>query len=294
MEIKIDLTKLIQETVEQVAGSDERELLQSFLLRNGIQDQHVLVDTEDILLDPITTGDLSKWFKQVNALTAIGQMWGLLEAWLHQVEPQVAEIFENDDWGMLTRPQRQRILEIFDSIADDYILEVIRDAEIEEEITGVPLLDRKGACWSKFFYQLMLFHLPGKNARRVLPELLGPMPHIIAFEGEKPDMECTYCGNEHLELGDTYRWCEQCKSGIFFGACPICGGDLKAALDPLAICRQCGQWGEPAVIIVDVPDLEQYFSGEWQPPPSPAAGLSTLEELRNWLSNLNPDDVEPR
>lgn len=102
----------------------------------------------------------------------IGQIHGLLEAWLGEFEPAVAEIFDRGDWDRLTPSQQNRILQLFDEIPSQHVADVIRHAKQEEVRTGIPMFEHGGVYWPVFFYQLMIANMHGKNARRVLPEVL--------------------------------------------------------------------------------------------------------------------------
>ena len=109
----------------------------------------------------------------------IGQIHGLLEAWLNEVEPPVAEIFDRGDWDRLTRRQQHRILMLFDEIPIEHVTEVMRRAKQEELHSGVPMFEHGGSYWPVFFYQLMIADMNGKNAREVLPQILNPDRHYI-------------------------------------------------------------------------------------------------------------------
>ncbi|MCB0155696.1 MAG: hypothetical protein KDF65_12940 [Anaerolineae bacterium] len=102
----------------------------------------------------------------------IGQIHGLLEAWLGEFEPPVAEIFDRGDWDRLTPSQQDRILELFDQIPTQHVADTIRHAKLEEARSGIPMFEHGGSYWPVFFYQLMIANMQGKNARRILPELL--------------------------------------------------------------------------------------------------------------------------
>jgi hypothetical protein len=103
-----------------------------------------------------------------------------------------------------------------------------------------------------------------------------------ATEEDECDQGCVWCGNPELETGEDYQWCQHCRSGRFFHACPRCGGDLDASLDPLTRCRACGQqWGVVKGMIVN---LAAYLRGEIQ---APQPELDTLEELQRWVKALD-------
>jgi hypothetical protein len=96
---------------------------------------------------------------------------------------------------------------------------------------------------------------------------------------------CPYCGNPDPERTVDYTWCPACNSGLFFRACPICGGSLDASLDPLATCIYCGQrWGSPVGAVISAVEFGQ--PGLIDLP----TGLKTLAELLEWLAGLTPPE----
>ena len=109
----------------------------------------------------------------------IGQIHGLLEAWLGEIEPPVAEVFDRGDWDRLTPSQRGRILELFDEIPAKHVHDTIKLAKQEEERTGIPMFEHGGSYWPVFFYQLMIADMEGNNAREVLPKLLGASQRVF-------------------------------------------------------------------------------------------------------------------
>ena len=111
----------------------------------------------------------------------IGQIHGLLEAWLGEIEPPVSEIFDRGDWDRLTRSQRTRILRLFDQIPAQHVSESIRHAKLDEVRTGVPMFEHGGSYWPVFFYQLMIDNMDGKNAREVLPQVLNPNQDFVVL-----------------------------------------------------------------------------------------------------------------
>jgi hypothetical protein len=110
-----------------------------------------------------------------------GQIHGLLEAWLGEFEPPVSEIFDRGDWDRLTRTQKARILHLFDQIPAKHVSEAIRLAKLEEARTGIPMFEHGGSYWPVFFYQLMIEHMDGKNAREVLPQVLHPSRDFLVL-----------------------------------------------------------------------------------------------------------------
>lgn len=129
----------------------------------------------------------------------------------------------------------------------------------------------------------LLYHFLARNRDPQLVDVdLGQV--LIADEqnGEIGTC-CPYCGNDNPERATAYTWCAVCDSGLFFGACPVCDGDLEASLDPMAICSHCGEaWGEPAAEVA-APGETDVWAGAWVVPP-PA--LADLAELRTWLAGL--------
>jgi hypothetical protein len=104
----------------------------------------------------------------------LGQIQGLLEAWLGQIEPPIAEIFDRGDWDRLTRRQQNRILQLFDEIPSQHVSEAIQHAKQAELRSGIPMFEHGGSYWPVFFYHLMIANIEGKNARAVLPQVLNP------------------------------------------------------------------------------------------------------------------------
>lgn len=123
--------------------------------------------------------EVKEQIKLAHTYAIIGQIHGILEAWLGQVEPPVAEIFDRGDWDRLSPTQRGRILQLFDEIPARHVYETIRRAKKEEERTGIPMFEHGGSYWPVFFYQLMIADMNGRNAREVLPRLLSPEPSYI-------------------------------------------------------------------------------------------------------------------
>lgn len=111
----------------------------------------------------------------------IGQIHGLLEAWLDEMEPPVAEIFDRGDWDRLSRSQQDRILNLFDEIPAKHVYDTIRGAKEEEMRTGIPMFEHGGSYWPVFFYQLMIADMEGRNALEVLPKLLEPDSRLLVF-----------------------------------------------------------------------------------------------------------------
>lgn len=118
--------------------------------------------------------DIKEQINLAHTYAIIGQIHGLLEAWLSEVEPPVAEIFDRGDWDRLTSSQQDRILHLFNEIPANHVYDAIKMAKNEEERTGVPMFEYGGSYWPVFFYQLMIADMEGKNACEVLPRLLQP------------------------------------------------------------------------------------------------------------------------
>ena len=125
--------------------------------------------------------DVQEQIHLARTYAIIGQIHGLLEAWLDEIEPPVAEIFDRGDWENLSRSQQDRILNLFDEIPSKHVYETIRLAKQEEERSGIPMFEHGGSYWPVFFYQLMIADMEGQNAREVLPQLLAPDPRLYVF-----------------------------------------------------------------------------------------------------------------
>ncbi len=127
--------------------------------------------------------DLQEQINIAQTYAIIGQIHGLLEAWLREPEPPVAEIFDRGDWDRLHRRQQRRILELFEEIPPNHIAETIRRAKQEEIRTGIPMFEQGGSYWPVFFYQLMIANMNGKTARIVLPQVLNPERPFVVMNG---------------------------------------------------------------------------------------------------------------
>ncbi len=111
----------------------------------------------------------------------IGQIHGLLEAWLGETEPPVAEVFDRGDWERLGQSQRIRIIELFDQIPARHVHEAILHAKQGEERSGVPMFAHGGSYWPVFFYHLMIADMDGRNSRELLPKILQRNPKFVVI-----------------------------------------------------------------------------------------------------------------
>lgn len=125
--------------------------------------------------------DVKEQITLAHTYAILGQIHGLLEAWLGEIEPPVAEVFDRGDWERLSPSQQDRILHLFDDIPAKHIYDAIRLAKKEEEHTGLAMFEHGGSYWPVFFYQLMIADMNGRNAREVLPKLLEPDPRLFVI-----------------------------------------------------------------------------------------------------------------
>ncbi|MDX1520374.1 MAG: hypothetical protein R3264_01945 [Anaerolineae bacterium] len=116
--------------------------------------------------------DLKEQISLAHTYAILGQIQGLLEAWLGVEDPPVAEIFDRGGWDILSPSQQDRLVELFDQIPTKHVREAIRQAKLEEERTGIPMFEHGGSYWPVFFYQIMIADMTGSNAREVLPQVL--------------------------------------------------------------------------------------------------------------------------
>lgn len=123
-------------------------------------------------------------FRQIDIYTALGQWWGLAEAILGDVEPDVTELLEEHVWGAIGPNRRERIRWLFDSLPTDYVLSAVRAAKEEEAITGYPMTEMTGQYWPKTFYLFALANPDTKNGQAVIREFINPNPPPVIRMGD--------------------------------------------------------------------------------------------------------------
>lgn len=123
-------------------------------------------------------------FRQINIYTALGQWWGLAEAILGEIEPDVMELLEEHVWGTIGQNRRDRIRWLFDSLPQDYVIETIRQAKEEEEITGYPMTEIPGQYWPKIFYLFALANPDTKNGQAIIKTFINPDPPPVIRMGD--------------------------------------------------------------------------------------------------------------
>lgn len=114
--------------------------------------------------------------RNISIYTALGQLWGLAEAIIGDIEPDVTDLLQDHVWSTIGDNRRDRIRWLFDSLPQDYVLEAIRQAKEEEKVTGYDMLDFPGQYWPKFFYMFALANPDTKNGRAVIKEFINPDP----------------------------------------------------------------------------------------------------------------------
>lgn len=123
-------------------------------------------------------------FRQVEIYTALGQLWGLAEAILGEVEPNVKDLLEDHVWGTIGPNRRERIRWLFDSLPQDYVLSAVREAKEEERITGYDMMEYPGLYWPNFFYSMALANPDTANGQAIIKEFINPDPPPVIRLGE--------------------------------------------------------------------------------------------------------------